>query len=170
MNLPGIGQANEVRLLHQPGQQLVSDRLVSHDERLALALLPAVAVRRGGGAFQFAIVPLVTHPGALRTTAQGAGQAAGSALEYVLVDVLGPRPGEAAGVVAAQHVKGGVVRVGALGEDHLFAFLGSAQFYDSLEQLQGGGVTSRRHSQHEGGLSLGVPTNEFTSCSLFFKY
>ena len=54
------------------------------DRGPALALLPAVAVGRGGRVLQLAVVALVAHPGALSAAAQRVGQAAGAALENVL--------------------------------------------------------------------------------------
>ena len=58
--------------------------MVSPHSGPALALLPAVAVGRGGRVLQLAVVALVAHPGALGAAAQGVGQAAGAALENVL--------------------------------------------------------------------------------------
>ena len=57
-------------------------------------------------------------PGALGAAAEGVGEAAGPALEDVLVDVLGPGPGEGAGVVAADDVKGAGVQLGVVWENH----------------------------------------------------
>ena len=87
-------------------------------QRLAFALLPAVAVGGRAGALEFAVVALVTGPRALGAAAQRLGQAAGAALENVLVDVLGPGPGEGAGVVAADDVKGAGVQLGVVWENH----------------------------------------------------
>ena len=61
----------------------------------ALALFPAVAVGGGRSPLQLAVVALVADAGALGAAAQRVRQAAGPALEDVLVDVLGAGPCEA---------------------------------------------------------------------------
>ena len=71
----------------------------------ALALLPAVAVGGGAGPLELAVVASVTCAGTLSTAAQGLGEATGRTLEDILVDVLRPGPGEAARVIAANHVQ-----------------------------------------------------------------
>ena len=77
--------------------------MASH-QTLALAFLPAVTIGSWRGPLQLAVVALVADAGALRATAEGLGEAAGATFKDVLVDVLGARPGEAAGVVAADHM------------------------------------------------------------------
>ena len=81
---PGVGELHQVGLVDQLLEDGQARRLVSPHRGLALALLPAVAVGRGGRVLQLAVVTLVAHPGALRAAAQGVGQAAGAALENVL--------------------------------------------------------------------------------------
>jgi hypothetical protein len=77
---------------------------MARHQGLALALLPAVAIGSWRGSLQLAVVALVADAGTLRATAERLGQAAGLAFKDVLVDVLSARPGEAAGVVAADHM------------------------------------------------------------------
>ena len=60
----------------------------------------------------------MTCSGALGAAAERLSETTGATLEYVLVDVLGPGPGEAAGVVAADHVQRRGVDVGVGREDH----------------------------------------------------
>ena len=138
-------------------------------KRFTLALLPAVAVRRGRGLLELALVPLVAHSGALGTTAEAICEAAGPALEDVLVDVLGASPGEAAGVVAANDVQGRVVGGRPVGVHHghqgLLLGLGVVgrllgHLLGGVKQDQGGGVGPVGHGRHEGRVALGVPEDQ----------
>ena len=61
---------------------------------------------------------LVTNTGALGAAAQRLSEAACSAFEDILVDVLRAGPCEAAGVVAADHVQRAGVGCRAWREDH----------------------------------------------------
>lgn len=61
---------------------------------------------------------LVTNTGALSAAAQRLSEAACSAFEDILVDVLRPGPREAASVVAADHVQRAGVGCRAWREDH----------------------------------------------------
>ena len=54
----------------------------------ALALLPAIAVRRGRRPLQFAVVALVAHAGAFGTTTQRVRQATGPEIEMELMTVM----------------------------------------------------------------------------------
>ena len=78
---------------------------MARHQGLALALLPAVAVGGRAGPLELAVMTLVTGAGTLSAAAQGLCEAAGPTLEDVLVDVLRPGPGEAARVIAANHVE-----------------------------------------------------------------
>ena len=83
---PGVGELHQVGLVDELLEDGQARRLVSAHRGLALALLPAVAVGRGSRVLQLAVVTLVANPGALGAAAQGVGQAAGAALENVLVE------------------------------------------------------------------------------------
>ena len=83
---PGVGELHQVGLVDELLEDGQARGLVSPHRGLALALLPAVAVGRGSRVLQLAVVTLVAHPGALCAAAQGVGQAAGAALENVLVE------------------------------------------------------------------------------------
>ena len=77
---------------------------MARHQGLALAFLPAVAIGSWRGSLQLAVVALVADAGTLCATAERLGEAAGATFKDVLVDVLSARPGEAAGVVAADHM------------------------------------------------------------------
>jgi len=77
---------------------------MARHQGLALAFLPAVAIGSWRGSLQLAVVALVADAGTLGATAERLGEAAGATFKDVLVDVLSARPGEAAGVVAADHM------------------------------------------------------------------
>lgn len=79
-----VGLGHELRVLDELLQDLEPGPLVSGDQRLALALFPAVAVGGGRGLLQLAVVALVADLGALGAAAQRVGQATGAALENVL--------------------------------------------------------------------------------------
>ena len=91
---------------------------MSRHQCLALALLPAVAVGGGAGPLQLTVVALVAGAGTLSAAAEGLSEATGPTLEDVLVDVLGPGPGEGAGVVTANDMQRAGVHLGVAGEDH----------------------------------------------------
>lgn len=104
----------------------------------------------------------MANAGAFGAATQRSDETAGTALEDILVDVLGTGPSEAARVVAAEDVKGRLIRVGALREDHFFLFLRRSDLSDALEELQSGRVTSQRDGQHEWGLALRIPKKRNT--------
>ena len=70
----------------------------------AFTFLPAVAIGSWRGPLQLAVMALVADAGTLCATAERLCQSAGPAFKNVLVDVLCASPGEAAGVVAADHM------------------------------------------------------------------
>ena len=87
-------------------------------QRLALAFLPAVAIGSWRSPLQLAVMALVADPSTLRATAEGFSETAGATLKDILVDVLGARPGEAAGIIAAYDMKGTGVRPSTWWKDH----------------------------------------------------
>ena len=142
--------------------------MASH-ERLALAFLPAVAVGRGAGSLQLTVVAFVADPGTLGATAERLCEAAGATLEYILVDVFCPGPGEAAGVVAGDDVEGGGVGLAARREDHrhqgrLLGFRVVAGLpghtRGSVHEDEAGGVSPVDNAGHEGRVALGVETGQ----------
>lgn len=99
----------------------------------------------------------MTNLGALCAAAQRARQAARAALEDVLIDVFLARPGEAAGVVAAQHEERGRVSGRVAREDGGAALFRSGAARGRIQQREGSAVGARRHGQHEGRLALPIP-------------
>ena len=87
-------------------------------QRLALAFLPAVAIGSWRRPLQLAVMALVADPSTLRATAEGLSETTGATLKDILVDVLGACPGEAAGVVAADHMKGAGIGPSTWWKDH----------------------------------------------------
>ena len=116
--VPAVGFGGEVSLGHESTQHIVPGPLVAGHQSFTLALLPTVAVGGGTCPLQFTVVALVARPGTLGAATQGLGQAARATLEYVLVDMLGSCPREAARVIAADHVEWGGIDIRVGGEDH----------------------------------------------------
>jgi hypothetical protein len=104
-----VGDTQEVRVCQEPLEQREAPLLVARDQRLALALLPAVAVGGRRARLDLAVVAPVAGARTLRAAAQVADESAGAALEDVLGDVVVARPGEAARVVGAEDVEGRLV-------------------------------------------------------------
>lgn len=109
----------QVGLLDETIEELETFLLVASDQRLALALFPAVAVGRGRARLYLAVVALVTDASALGATAEIADERARLALEYVLRDVVVACPRETARVIRAENVERRLVESGADGIDHV---------------------------------------------------
>lgn len=90
--------------------------------------------------------------GTLSTAAVAVHDVTGPALKDVLVDVLLPRPGEGAAVVAAQHDEWGVVWVAVCRADGRQEHgLLVSEGCGKLEELNGHVVRTAVDSKHEGG-------------------
>ena len=87
-------------------------------QRLALAFLPAVAIGSWRSPLQLAVMALVADPSTLRATAEGFSETAGATLKDILVDVLGARPGEAAGIITRQNMQRRRIQVRSRGKQH----------------------------------------------------
>ena len=78
--------------------------LVSSHQGLTLTLLPTVAVCRGTGPLQLAVMALVAHPRTLGAATERLCKTTGATLEDVLIDVFSSCPGEGTSVIAADNM------------------------------------------------------------------
>lgn len=113
-----VRRTQQVGLVEQFVQQFEALLLVAGHQRLALALLPAIAIGRWRARLDLAVVAFVACARTLRATAQVAHESARATLEYVLRDVVLAGPRETARVVRAKHEQWRLVGARAQWEYH----------------------------------------------------
>ena len=113
-----VGRTQQVCLVEQFVQEFEAFLLVAGHQRLAFALLPAIAIGRWRARLDLAVVAFVTCASALCATAQVAHECARATLEYVLCDVVLASPRETARVIRAQHEQRRLIGARTKREDH----------------------------------------------------